>query len=65
MATSLAAVTTALPTSFARAGPAGRARWPAGAKTAGPCENWAVLYDGGGIACDDDALVVRRYYPWG
>jgi hypothetical protein len=24
-----------------------------------------VLYDDGSIACDDDGLVIRRYYPWG
>ena len=24
-----------------------------------------MLYDDGGIACDDTALVIRRYYPWG
>jgi hypothetical protein len=24
-----------------------------------------MLYDDGLIACDDDALVIRRYYPWG
>jgi hypothetical protein len=23
------------------------------------------LYDDGGIACDDQGLVIRRYYPWG
>ena len=24
-----------------------------------------MLYDDGGIACDDHALTIRRYYPWG
>ena len=24
-----------------------------------------MLYDDGRIACDDAALVIRRYYPWG
>ncbi|HUY64996.1 MAG TPA: hypothetical protein VMV14_10845 [Acidimicrobiales bacterium] len=24
-----------------------------------------MLYDDGRIACDDEALVIRRYYPWG
>lgn len=24
-----------------------------------------TLYDDGGIACDDQGLVIRRYYPWG
>ena len=24
-----------------------------------------MLYDDGHIACDDDALVIRNYYPWG
>jgi len=24
-----------------------------------------MLYDDGGIACDDDALIIRRYYLWG
>jgi hypothetical protein len=24
-----------------------------------------VLYDDGGIACDDTALRIHRYYPWG
>jgi Bacterial PH domain len=24
-----------------------------------------VLYDDGRIACDDESLVVRWYYPWG
>jgi hypothetical protein len=23
------------------------------------------IYDDGGIACDDEAVVIRRYYPWG
>jgi hypothetical protein len=24
-----------------------------------------VLYDDGRVACDDTALIIRRYYPWG
>ncbi len=24
-----------------------------------------MLYDDGGIACDDRSLIIRRYYPWG
>ena len=24
-----------------------------------------TLYDDGGIACDDENLLIRRYYPWG
>jgi hypothetical protein len=24
-----------------------------------------MLYDDGLIACDDDGIVIRRYYPWG
>jgi len=24
-----------------------------------------VEYDDGSIACDDEELVIRRYYPWG
>ena len=24
-----------------------------------------MLYDDGGIACDDANLIIRRYYPWG
>jgi hypothetical protein len=24
-----------------------------------------VLYDDGGIACGEAALVIKRYYPWG
>jgi hypothetical protein len=25
----------------------------------------AAAYDDGGIRCDDQELVIRRYYPWG
>jgi hypothetical protein len=28
-------------------------------------ENLGMLYDDGRIACDDAALLIRRYYPWG
>ncbi len=24
-----------------------------------------MLYDDGGIACDDTSLIIRLYYPWG
>jgi hypothetical protein len=24
-----------------------------------------MIYDDGRIACDDEGLVIRRYYPWG
>jgi hypothetical protein len=24
-----------------------------------------MLYDDGNIACDEEGLVIRRYYPWG
>ena len=24
-----------------------------------------TVYDDGGIVCDDQALTIRRYYPWG
>ena len=24
-----------------------------------------MLYDDGGIACDEKTLIIRRYYPWG
>jgi hypothetical protein len=24
-----------------------------------------MIYDDGRIACDEEALVIRRYYPWG
>ncbi len=24
-----------------------------------------MLYDDGRVACDEDGLVIRRYYPWG
>jgi hypothetical protein len=25
----------------------------------------AMLYDDGGIACDDEQLIIKHYYPWG
>jgi hypothetical protein len=25
----------------------------------------SAAYDDGGIKCDDEGLVIRRYYPWG
>jgi hypothetical protein len=25
----------------------------------------AILYDDGGVACDDEHLIIKRYYPWG
>jgi hypothetical protein len=28
-------------------------------------DNGAMLYDDGGIACDDTSIIIRRYYPWG
>ena len=28
-------------------------------------ENVGMLYDDGRIACDDAALLIRQYYPWG
>jgi hypothetical protein len=24
-----------------------------------------VVYDDGNVACDDDTLIIRKYYPWG
>ncbi len=29
------------------------------------CDDGAVLYDDGRIACDDDAITIRWYYLWG
>jgi len=28
-------------------------------------ENEVMLYDDGGIACNDSVLIIRRYYLWG
>jgi hypothetical protein len=28
-------------------------------------DDGAMLYDDGGIACDDTNLIIRRYYLWG